>query len=769
MNYRELEICVFSVEAAIAAQKAGADRVELCSGFTEGGLTPSAGAIRMVRKLLNIECFVMIRPRGGDFCYSDMEFEQMHHDIEFAKSCGVDGIVLGVLQPNGHVNITRTRELVQHAAPLQVTFHRAFDLAVDPFRALDDIVICGCRRILTSGQKATAVEGLDIIKKLVAYSAGRIDIMAGSGVYPENVHKFVETGVQALHFSAKKIKPSGMIYRNQAVTIMQAGAMSDYDLLAVDEDKIRKILKKMKTSIVNAAVICCVPAIGACTGNQKDSAPNIILIMADDMGFSDIGCYGGEVCTPNIDQLAQNGIRFRSFYNNAKSCPTRASLMTGLFNHEAGMGNMTTDVEIEPPGPYQGYLNENCVTIAQVLKDAGYATYMSGKWHLGEKKQNWPLQHGFDKYFGLISGASSFFEIIKERRERVMAYDHESWTPPSEGFYMTQAFSDSAVAFINRHDQTKRKDPFFLYLAYTAPHWPLHALNEDIAKYAGRYDAGWDEIRNERYQRMLEMGIIDEKYRFTERTEGIPAWSDVDEKELWTRRMQVYAAQIDRMDQGIGQLIDALKKRNMLDNTLIIFLSDNGGCAENPSSRNLAIPGIPVGEKGSYDSYQEPWANASNTPFRLYKNWLYEGGIRTPLIMHWPAKIRSKGEITTHIGHVVDIMSTCMDVAGTKYPDNYNGKPLKSLRGESLLPVITGKPFNRNAPFFWEYSGHLAMRDGNMKIVKSKGQDWELYDLENDPTELINLSASQPEILNKMTTVYQNWAKETGIKQRRDN
>ena len=246
MSYRELEICVFSVEAAIAAQRAGARRVELCSGFAEGGLTPSAGTIRMVRKQLSIECFVMIRPRGGDFCYSDLEIEQMHHDIEFSKSCGVDGVALGVLQPNGHVNITRTRELVQHATPLQVTFHRAFDLAIDPFRALDDIVACGCRRILTSGQKSTAIEGLDTIKKLVAYAAGRIGIMAGSGVNPDNACKFIEAGVQALHFSAKKIKPSKMIYRNPSVPIMQAGAMSDYDLLAVDEKKIRKMVETIK-------------------------------------------------------------------------------------------------------------------------------------------------------------------------------------------------------------------------------------------------------------------------------------------------------------------------------------------------------------------------------------------------------------------------------------------------------------------------------------------------------------------------------------------
>jgi len=243
MTYPELEICVFSVDAAFVAQKAGANRVELCSGFAEGGLTPSAGTIRMVHKLLNIECYVMIRPRGGDFCYTDTEFEQMHHDIEYAKSCGVDGVVLGALQPNGHVNIIRTRELVQHAAPLKVTFHRAFDFVVNPFRALDDLVVCGCSRILTSGQKATAIEGLDVIRELVSHSAGRIDIMAGSGVNPENACKFIEAGVQALHLSAKKINAGRMIFRNPSVPVMQTEVMSDYDLVGIDEEKIRKMTK----------------------------------------------------------------------------------------------------------------------------------------------------------------------------------------------------------------------------------------------------------------------------------------------------------------------------------------------------------------------------------------------------------------------------------------------------------------------------------------------------------------------------------------------
>ena len=246
MAKTELEICVFSIESALAAQRAGADRIELCSCFVEGGLTPSAGTIRMARRLLNIECYVMIRPRGGDFCYSDIEFEQMHHDIEHAKSCGVDGVVLGALQPNGHVNIVRTRELVQHASPLKVTFHRAFDLALDPLRALDDIEVCGCCRVLTSGQKATAIEGIDVIRKLVEYSAGRIEIMAGSGVNPENANEFIRAGVQALHFSAKTIKNSRMTYRNKNAPITQTVAMSDYELIAADEDKIREMMKLIR-------------------------------------------------------------------------------------------------------------------------------------------------------------------------------------------------------------------------------------------------------------------------------------------------------------------------------------------------------------------------------------------------------------------------------------------------------------------------------------------------------------------------------------------
>ncbi|MBL7967088.1 MAG: arylsulfatase [Prolixibacteraceae bacterium] len=494
--------------------------------------------------------------------------------------------------------------------------------------------------------------------------------------------------------------------------------------------------------------------------------PNIVLIMADDMGYSDIGCYGSAISTPNIDKLAAQGVRFRNFYNNAKCCPTRASLLTGLNNHEAGMGNMVTmaDAPIQP-GPYQGFLNQNSVTIAEVLRTAGYSTYLSGKWHLGERKEHWPLQRGFDKYFGLISGASSYFEIIEEPRKRVMAYGNESWTPPNKGFYMTDAISDTAVAFIQKHSETKKKDPFFLYVAYTSPHWPLHALDEDIRKYEGKFTQGWDSLRNQQYRRMLKLGIIEPKYKLSPRTDGISHWKDAEDKDLWIRRMQVYAAMIDRMDQGIGRVVDALRKANQLENSLIIFLADNGGCAENASSRNLGAPGIPVGERGSYDSYKEPWANVSNTPYRYYKNWLYEGGIRTPLIVYWPKVVKNSGVLTDQPGHVVDFMPTFLEVAGVKYPEQVNNHPITPMRGASLVPAFTGKEIARSQPFFWEYVGEKAMRKGDWKLVKTKTGNWELYNLKDDPTELTDLSTKRPETLKELVETYNQWAGQVGVKE----
>ena len=492
--------------------------------------------------------------------------------------------------------------------------------------------------------------------------------------------------------------------------------------------------------------------------------PNIIVILADDMGYSDIGCYGSEIATPNIDRLAANGLRFRSFYNNGKCCPTRASLLTGLYNHEVGVGNMVTKADVPyQEGSYQGFLNKQCVTLAEVLRTAGYSTYMSGKWHVGERQEHWPLQRGFDKYFGLISGACSYFEIPKDPPLRTMAYGNKSWTPPAEGFYMTDAISDSAVAFLKSHNRTKRDNPFFMYIAYTAPHWPLHALDEDIKKYDGIYDKGWDSIRNERYRKMVRLGIIGEKLKLSPRTSKIPSWDEAENKKLWIRRMQVYAAMIDRMDQGIGRVISTLEKLKKTENTLIIFLSDNGGANENASSENFNKPGVLTGEKGSSDSYKEPWANVSNTPYRYYKNWMHEGGIITPLIVDWPNVLKGNGTLTNQVGHVIDIMPTLLEVAGAKYPEQFKGNTIKKLRGVSLVPAFRGTAVERTNPLFWEHSGGQAMRQGNWKIVRKNNRPWELYNLETDPTELVNLSEKESVRLKKMTALYEMWEREVGV------
>ncbi|HEX9933625.1 MAG TPA: sulfatase-like hydrolase/transferase, partial [bacterium] len=326
---------------------------------------------------------------------------------------------------------------------------------------------------------------------------------------------------------------------------------------------------------------------------SKKRRPNILLIMTDDMGFSDIGCYGGEIRTPNLDRLAQSGLRFTQFYNAARCCPSRASLLTGLYPHQAGMGDMVrTD---DQSGPYQGYLNERCVTIAELLGRAGYATLMSGKWHVGERRPNWPTDRGFEKYFGLISGAANYFDIERDRTGRArrqMALDDKPYHPPKQGFYMTEAVTDRAVDFLGSHGSGER--PFFLYVAYTAPHWPLHALPEDIKKYMGQYDRGWDVLRGERYGRQLEMGVIDGRWEISPRDDEVTPWQDVRDKKGMAAKMEVYAAQIDCMDRGIGRILKKLGSLGKVENTLILFLSDNGGCHEDGpwgfDDRNNGLP-----------------------------------------------------------------------------------------------------------------------------------------------------------------------------------
>lgn len=505
---------------------------------------------------------------------------------------------------------------------------------------------------------------------------------------------------------------------------------------------------------------------------EEDSRPNIILIMSDDMGYSDIGAYGGEIETPNLNRLANQGVRFTQFYNTARCCPTRASLMTGCYPHQAGIGHMTNPPndsvqhDYALPG-YRGFLNRNTVTIAEVLQEAGYSTLMSGKWHLGFFGQDkWPLQRGFDKYYGIIAGASNFFH---PEPPRGLTLGNESVMPEGKDYYVTDAFTDYAIRFIGESQQENKQQPFFLYLAYTAPHWPLNAFQEDIDKYRGKYSAGWQALREERYERMQEMGLVDSAWALS--PQDSREWDSLSDKKKdeMDLRMAIYAAMVDRMDQNIGKLVDSLEARNLLDNTIIMFLNDNGACAE--FDELGSGPAEQLGTRQGYVlSYGRAWANASNTPYREYKHWLHEGGIATPLIVHWPQGIEqeSQGQLIREYGFLPDIMATCLDLAQAEYPTEYQGNNITPMAGKSLLPVIQGQdgPVHTE-PIFWEHEGNKAVRVSNYKLVQdyeeAVSDNWELYDLEKDRTELNNLADLMPEKVREMTALYDAWATKSNV------
>lgn len=497
--------------------------------------------------------------------------------------------------------------------------------------------------------------------------------------------------------------------------------------------------------------------------------PNIVLIMADDMGYSDIGCFGSEVRTPNLDKLARHGVRFSQFYNASRCCPTRASLLTGLYQHQTGIGDMVGNLGVPS---YQGYLNTECVTLAEVLKLNGYKTLMSGKWHVGNRPETLPLKRGFDHYFGLIDGAGSYFERKAYRKNqpapRWMLEDAD-FNPPATGFYMTDAITDYALNFLG--DQSPKQQPFFLYLAYTAPHWPLHALPEDIARYRGKYLKGWDVLRAERFEKMRNMGLIDRYTRLSERDANVPAWETLstEERELWDLRMAVYAAMIDRLDQNVGRVVARLEEMGELDHTIIIFLADNGGCHE--ATRNKGNYIVTTGETGtadSFDAYEYPWANVSNTPFRMHKHWVHEGGISTPFIAHYPGVIKP-GKVIDQPGHIIDLMPTLLDFAGGTYPLAFNGGNIVPMEGVSLKDVLTGGKLNRDRPLFWEHEGNRAIRQGDWKLVSQydnqakKFKEWELYNLKTDRSELKNLCNQKPEIKNRMIRDFEQWANRVGV------
>jgi len=503
------------------------------------------------------------------------------------------------------------------------------------------------------------------------------------------------------------------------------------------------------------------------------SRPNIMIILNDDMGFSDLACYGGEIHTPNLDRLASGGLRFTQFYNTARCCPSRASLLTGLYPHQADVGHMMDDDGIDG---YLGDLNANTVTIAEALRPAGYATYMSGKWHVTrhteDPKHNWPCQRGFDEFYGIITGASNFFN------PSTLTRNNERIETPEGDYFLTDAISEEASRQIRDHVSNQSGSPFFSYVAYTAPHWPLHAHPEDIDRYAGRFDAGWDTLREERLERMTDMGLLDEQWSLTPRDPTQPPWDEAEHKAWHCRRMEVYAAQVDRMDRGIGRIIQTLEDTGQLDQTLIFFLADNGGCAEeiSPQFKHYVLgriahevtrdgkpvqigndPAVMPGGEETYQSYGVPWANLSNTPFREYKHWVHEGGIATPLIVHWPAGITEKGTMRGQPGQLPDIMATCLDVAGAPYPETYNGQNIQPAEGYSMRSIFDGQPSER-AVLYWEHEGNKAVRRDNWKLVCKYPGDWELYNMTDDRTELHDISEHFPEIVSDLSTLYEAWA-----------
>ncbi|TFG78699.1 MAG: arylsulfatase [Flavobacteriales bacterium] len=535
---------------------------------------------------------------------------------------------------------------------------------------------------------------------------------------------------------------------------------------------------------------------------KRERPPNIVLILGDDMGYSDIGSYGGEINTPRLDALAANGLRFTQFYNTARCCPTRASLLTGLYPQQAGVGHMVND---RGTPAFRGDLSKHAVTIAEALKGAGYDTYMSGKWHVtpyvieNPNKENWPRQRGFDRFFGMISGAGSLYD------PRSLAEDND-YVAPREGFYGTTDFSDYAVKSIEEHQGDQ---PFFLYLAYTAAHWPMQAPAGAIAKYKGHYDTGWDAMREARFDRMKKMGLAKTDWAMTPRDSFVTKWSeDIPDRAWELANMETYAAMTTLMDEGIGRVVDALEAKGQLDNTIIFYLQDNGACAEElewlenrpavedpkpmapDELQTETIPyvtrdGKPVkimkaawpGPPEGFTAYGLNWANASNTPFREYKHWVNEGGISTPLIVHWPAKIKSGGEFRTATTHLIDIMATCVEVAGATYPARYNGNSIQPLEGKSLVPVLEGKDLVREA-LYWEHEGNRAVRMGKWKLISkaSKKQpylwdkvdelalsNWELFDMEHDRTEMQDIASDHPELAKKMAAMWLVWAKRTGI------
>jgi arylsulfatase A-like enzyme len=492
-----------------------------------------------------------------------------------------------------------------------------------------------------------------------------------------------------------------------------------------------------------------------------DRRPNILLILADDMGFSDLGCYGSEIGTPNVDGLARRGVRFTQFYNCARCCPTRASLLTGLYPHQAGVGHMLEDWTRFGPA-YSPGLNDRCATSAELLHEAGYRTYHLGKWHVGGlspgQERNFPLARGYDRYYGTGGGGNYF-------APKPLFLDRQT-VEPGPDYYLTDAVGDYAVRFLEEHAREHAGQPFFIHLCFTAPHFPLHARPADIAKYLGRYRDGWDALRRRRFAREKALGIVDPAWELSLRDPVAKPWVEAGEQEEWDRRMAVYAAMIDCMDRNAGRALDAIRRQGWERNTLVLFLSDNGASAEFldswPDPSRGHRPGSVTGTRDSHRCLEVAWANAANTPFREHKMWTHEGGIATPLIASWPARFPADGRLNRQAGHVIDLVPTLLEAAGAKYPAALNGRMLTPLEGRSLMPALKGRsPEGRT--LYWEHEGNRAVRQGNWKLVARFHGDWELYNLAADRTELHDRAAEMPARVKELAALWQRWADRVGV------
>lgn len=507
------------------------------------------------------------------------------------------------------------------------------------------------------------------------------------------------------------------------------------------------------------------------TGWAADKSPNIVLLFADDMGYSDIGCFGSEIATPNLDRLAAGGLRYTHFYNTGRCCPSRASILTGLYPHQADIGHMAGDLGVRG---YRDRISFEAVTLAEVLQSAGYHTIMTGKWHLGWRDEGCPTARGFQKFYGTRGYIDSYYTIVP----RTEVYLNEKLVlpvtdkpvnhlHPDREWYTTDVFTDYALHFI---DEVRQQDdePFFLYLAYNAPHFPLHARMEDAQKYLGRYEQGWGTFREQRHQRLLELGILPPGTPLSPL--DVPEWETLKpaQKKDMAFKMALFAAIVDRLDQNIGRVVRHLEKIGELDNTLLVFVSDNGGTRETglfgiKGNQNTVRNHEAWGKVGGWtSSYGQGWANLSNTPFRRYKRENHEGGISAPFIVHWPKGISARGELRHQVAHLIDLMPTFVEAGGATYPKTFKGNSIQPMPGISLVSSFQTQT-TQPRTLFWEHEGNRAIRQGDWKLVGSRNQPWELYQIQTDRTESHNLAESQPEQFRTLKAQWDRWADEVHV------